>query len=68
MTPEQAAAYVIAQAACVTAEVAAMQRANDDHARRGLNQPFSDADFSALIDRYGIGHNAVLGLFQGANR
>jgi len=68
MTPEQAAAYVNAQAACVVAEVAAMQRSNDDHARRGLNQPFDDADFSALIDRYCVGHNAVLALFQSANR
>jgi hypothetical protein len=71
MTPEQAAAFVIAQAACATAEVAAMQRTNDDHLRATPNAvfpPYSADDFRAVADRFGIGHNSVLQTFQDANR
>jgi hypothetical protein len=72
MTPEQAAAFVMAQAACVMAEIAAMQRTNEDHSRSfDANPRFPPYDanaFRALIDRYCIGHNAVLQLFQETNR
>lgn len=68
MNPEQAAAFVIAQAACASAEIAAMQAANNDAPRRGLHPPYDEQHFRAIIDQYTIGHNAVLTLFQGATR
>lgn len=64
MTPEQAAAYVMAQAACVMAEVAAMQADNAEYSRRGLDPPHAMSDFTHLIDQYAISHNAVRELFQ----
>lgn len=66
MTPEQAAAYVIAQATCVQAQIAAMQTANWAAAR--IHQPpvYAETDFMVLVDNYGISHNAVLTTFQGA--
>lgn len=68
MNPEQAAAFVIAQAACANAEIAAMQAANAQCARRGDAQTYDEKHFMAVIDQYGISHNAVLTTFQHANR
>lgn len=59
MNPEQQAAYVIAQAACASAEIAAMQAANQAQAGK-----YSEQDFLAVIDRYCIGHNAVISTFR----
>lgn len=69
MTPEQAAAYVIAQAACASAEIAAMQ-ANDALAARNgcAYAPHSPEEYRAIADRYCISHNGVLQLFQDVNR
>lgn len=67
MTPEQAAAYVTAQAACAVAEIAAMQRANA-HLPDGCFPQFGEDDFRAVINRYCISHNAVLQLFQDMSR
>lgn len=61
MTREQAAAFIIAQAACAMAEVAAMQARNAANPHRPTHPP---EDFEAVPDRYGIGHNAVLTFFQ----
>lgn len=74
MTPEQAAAFVIAQAACAVAEMEAMKRGNADaefcRAETGAPRfpPYSADDFRAVIDKYCIGHNSVLQAFQDANR
>lgn len=72
MTPEQQAAYVIAQAACVTADVAAMQAENaavteanaDTSMIRRMSLPWKGQDFRDLINVYGIHHNAVIGFFR----
>jgi DMSO/TMAO reductase YedYZ molybdopterin-dependent catalytic subunit len=65
MTPEQQAAFIVAQAACVTAEVAAMQAENAEAALdiRRVTPPWSGADFRALIEKYGVHHNAVITMF-----
>ena len=57
MTPEQKAAYVIAQAACAVIEALGLQADNQGpiHGKK---------DFDALIEKYGIYHNAVLGEFH----
>ncbi len=65
MTPEQQAAYIIAQAACMHAEMEGMKAEN---ARRSAGQAplrYSEVDFEALPARYGIDHNAVVGFFTG---
>jgi hypothetical protein len=67
MTPEQAAAFVIAQAACANAEIAAMQARDRLWAQNGLGT-YADHDYLAVIEKYCIGHNAVLQCFQDANR
>lgn len=64
MTPEQKAAYVIAQAACASAEIAAMQAANQQRERQGFAQAWDEAAFLSIPDKYGIHHNAVISLFM----
>lgn len=67
MTPEQAAAFVIAQAACAMAEVAAMQAQDRAWEKAGLNQ-YSEFDYRAVVNKFCIGHNAVMQLFQDTSR
>lgn len=66
MTPEQAAAFVIAQAACALAEIAAMQARNARFV--GPEKYHQPKEFDAVIDKYCISSNAVLRLFQDAKR
>lgn len=68
MDAAQSAAYVIAQAACCAAEIAAMQAANANANRADVQPPFDEQDFRAVPERYGVHHNAVLTLFQGVNQ
>ncbi len=62
MTPEQQAAFVVAQAACVMAEIAGMQATNATCDNQ--HHVYKQEDFEALIVEYGIHQNAVIGLFQ----
>lgn len=64
MTPEQSAAYVTAQATAALIEAMGMVAANSERAANGYTIAYGDEDFRALIDQYGISHNAVLGTFQ----
>lgn len=65
MTPEQQAAFIMAQAACAMAEIAGMQAANQ-HRAWGKNPPqFVQADFENVIARNAIGHNDVITFFRG---
>lgn len=66
MSPEQAAAFVIAQSACAMAEIAAMQTRNARYV--GADKYHEPKDFEDIVNKYCIGHNAVLQLFQDANR
>lgn len=65
MTPEQKAAFINAQASAATCERMAMawQNLADTAANRPLT--YSYADFMALIDRYQLGYNDVVGFFHG---
>ncbi len=67
MTPEQAAAFVIAQAAAMLCELEAMKAANAERAQMGTAPAYNAADFSGLPGRFGLGENAVLELFARAN-
>ena len=64
MTPEQKAAYVMGQAACLIAEVFGMQAENMQREHRGESMAFVEKDFKDAIVRYGVHHNGVLSLFH----
>lgn len=51
------AAFVIAQAACMHAELAAMQAANRANPAQ---PPYKERDFLDLPNKYLVGHNAVI--------
>ncbi len=61
LTRLEAVAYVNAMVACVQAEIAGMQAAN---AQFPNDQPYMHDAFVAVIEKYGVHHNAVIGLFQ----
>jgi hypothetical protein len=65
MTPEQQAAYINSQVACMLAELEAMKARNALTQSLGLSQVYSEADFLALPDKHGVHHNAVIGYFTG---
>jgi hypothetical protein len=64
MTPEQKAAFIIAQAACASAEIAAMQAANQHRLSLGLAIAYDEAAFLLVADRYQLGHNTVISFFM----
>jgi len=65
MTPEQQAAYIIAQSACMHAEIEGMRSANLAAAVNADLPPFKKEDFDALPARYGLDHNSVVSFFTG---
>lgn len=64
MTPEQQAAYVMAQAAALNAEVAGMQAENWMREMQGHTIAYGEDAFQDAINRYGVHHNAVIGFFH----
>jgi hypothetical protein len=68
MTPEQAAAFVQSQTACLMAEMASMHAENYERQLNNQTHAHDYASFAALPDEYGIGYNAVVSLFQNANQ
>lgn len=64
MTPEQKAAYVIAQSVCAMAEIESMKALNTYRQMRDETIAYDEEAFLTVIDKYGISHNAVLTLFQ----
>lgn len=64
MTPEQKAAFVMAQAACAMAEIAGMQAENQHRTLHGNSNMYGEEAFSGVMTRYTIGHNDVMALFQ----
>lgn len=64
MTPEQKAAYIIAQAACAMAEIEGMKAENMQRQQRGESMAYVEDDFIGIPDKYGIHDNAVIGLFH----
>jgi hypothetical protein len=53
------AAFILSQIACMQAEMAAMQVANEAAASVGTLK-YSEQDFLALPLKYGVHHNAVV--------
>lgn len=64
MGNEQTVAYVQAQAAAALIEMESMKAANWMREMQGKTIAYGEQEFLALIDKYGLGHNAVLTLFQ----
>jgi hypothetical protein len=54
------AAFIISQAACANAEIAAMQAANQERLAEGLALAYGPDAFRDIEKIYHIGHNAVL--------
>ena len=64
MTPEQKAAFIMAQTAAVQAEIAGMQAENTFREMQGKTIVYDHEAFRRLIDEYGISHNAVVSFFM----
>lgn len=64
ITPEQQAAYIFAQSVSALIEAIGMLSSNLYRIKSGLFPLFPRDEFNALIAKYGIGHNAVLGFYQ----
>ena len=60
MTSDQSAAYIVSQSTCATIEAMGMQAENIHRLHRGESIAYVSSDFLSLIDKYGIGRNAVL--------
>jgi hypothetical protein len=67
VTPEQAAAYVHAQSVAATATIESMKADNCMRQHRGEYPAYGEESFLAVIDEYGIHHNAIITIFQGAS-
>ena len=59
------AAYIMSQVACMNAEVSGMVAENQCRLQRGEAVAYTEDSFVALIDHYGLSHNAVLIMLQG---
>jgi hypothetical protein len=66
MTNSQAASYIFAQAVAAQAEIEAMKAANAHREMQGYSQAYGEDAFAAVVDKYGISHNAVLTTFGNA--
>jgi len=59
MTPEQKAAFVNSQVACALIEAMGMKAENQQRTHLGQSIAYGEEAFAALIEKYGIHHNAV---------
>lgn len=60
MDTQARSAFIIAQAACANAEIAAMQASNASALQAGLLQPYTHNDFMQVPNKYHIGWNDVI--------
>ena len=60
MTPDQKAAFINSQVACAQIDMAAMAAENEANRCDGRPIAWGSNSFIALIDKYAIGHNAVI--------
>jgi hypothetical protein len=65
MTPEQQAAFIMAQAACAMAEIAGMQAANQHRLSLGQTIAYDEEAFQGVTARNVIGHSDVIAFFTG---
>lgn len=60
MNEEQRAAFLIAQAAAGMIEALGMVATNQERTANGHTIAYDEAAFSAVIDHYGLHHNAAV--------
>lgn len=60
MTPEQQAAFLIAQSAAAMIEAMGMVAANQHRLSLGHSIAYDEGAFTDLINRSGVGHNDAL--------
>jgi hypothetical protein len=65
MTPEQRAAFLMSQVACMQATLAGMQARNMADRAAGRPVTHQPHEFDALPDQYGLGHNSAITYLQG---
>lgn len=63
MTEEQKAAYINSQAVCAQIELEAMKVTNRHDESLGSAPTYAEEDFRAIIGRFVIEHDNVLGIF-----
>lgn len=61
MTPEQKAAFVMAQSTAALIEALGMMSLNMQRAQRGETIAYEERSFEQLIEQYGLGHNTLVG-------
>lgn len=64
MTKEQAAAFVMAAAARAIVRAEGMAAENNQRKGQGKTAAYDEGAFLRVIEEEGIGHNAVLIIFQ----
>ncbi|KKN18109.1 hypothetical protein LCGC14_0959160 [marine sediment metagenome] len=64
MTDEQKAAYINSQVICAQIELEAMKVANRHDEGMGSAPTYVEEDFRAIVDRFVIGHNDVIGFLH----
>lgn len=67
MTPDQAAAYIHAQAVAAQAEILGMHWQNVKREHSMKEPAYNEAHFKEVIEKYGIHHNAILTTFENAS-
>jgi len=58
------AAFVISQAVCAMARIAAMQAENQHCALLGCSPVYNEEALNGVINEFGIGHNSVISYLQ----
>lgn len=66
--PTQAAAFIQAQSTACYVELVSMITQNDCDRLAGRPSTYTPQAFLDLIDKYGLGQNAILSTYQEANR
>jgi hypothetical protein len=66
MTPNQGAAYIMAQAALLNAKIASMEAANMARYHTGERVAYDEKAFADVEQEFGdiLGHNPVLAIFE----
>lgn len=67
MRREFAAVYIMAQITCAQAEMQGMVAANQARAHREESPAYEEQDFTNLITKYNLDHNAVIGFLAQAS-
>jgi hypothetical protein len=65
LSEEQKVAYIQAMVACALIEMEGMKAENQHRLNCGESIAYGKEQFDGIIERLGIHHNGVLGLFQG---